>query len=113
MGKNYTYPDVVGEFGDRWNLASHYPVCVTGNQNSTAVEALARDIENGSVPIRQQHLPRPYPIRTAPELLPRGRAAGGQRRRGRWKRPFEFPILRRKAFGRALAREQVCSPQPI
>ena len=24
-----------------------------------------------------------------------GRAAGGQRRRGRWKRPFEFPILSR------------------
>jgi len=47
--------DVVGEFGERWNLASHYPVGVTGNQTSAAVEALTCDIENGSVPIRQQY----------------------------------------------------------
>src|SRR5262245_43527916 len=49
------FHDVVGEFGERWNLASHYPVGVTGNQTSAAVEALTCDIENGSVPIRQQH----------------------------------------------------------
>ena len=47
--------DVVGEFGDRWNLASHDPAYVTGNQNAAAVKALLRDIENGPGPIRQQH----------------------------------------------------------
>jgi len=36
----------VGEFGDRWHLASHDAAYVTGNQN-TAVNALIHDMANG------------------------------------------------------------------
>ena len=46
--------DVVGEFGDCWNLASHDAAYVTGNPNA-AVKTLVRDIENEPGLIRQQH----------------------------------------------------------
>jgi hypothetical protein len=47
--------DVVGEFEDRWNLASHDSAYITGNQNAVTIKILLRDIENGPGLIRQQH----------------------------------------------------------